>query len=87
MDTKKVLVFNAELQKETEHTLDIDGNGEIVLTCVENGHFIKFPAGTTADQLKVLLVVHKQQNEGQLSVAAIDAEKQKLIDALTAPQA
>jgi hypothetical protein len=78
-DGKQVLVFNADLQKETEHTVDVDDNGEIVLTCSENGRTLKFPAGTTGAQLKQLLAKHKKANEGQKTVAALDAKKAALL--------
>ena len=101
---KTILVFCAEEQKETEHTLDIAGNGEIVLTCkghpdntrilttknpdgteteskeiIPCGRFLKFPKGTTAEELKTLLAKHEASNEGQLSQAKLDAEKEKLL--------
>ena len=76
---KTILVFCAEEQKETKHTLDIAGNGEIVLTCVTDGRSLKFPKGTTADGLKELIAKHKISNEGQISQAKLDAEKEKLI--------
>jgi len=81
-EQKTILVFNASLQKETEHSIDIDGNGEIVLTCIENGRFIKFPAGTTAEQLKELLAAHKESNHGQVTQEALDAQKEELISKL-----
>lgn len=81
-DQKTILAFNADLQREAEHTLDIDQNGEIVLTCVENGRFLKFPAGTSADDLKALLAKHKEENEGQVTVEAMEAKKAEILEAL-----
>lgn len=78
----KILVFNAGLQKETEHVLDIDGAGEIVLTCTETGRVLKFPKGTTGAELKVLLAEHKAVNEGDITVEAIEEQKAKLIEDL-----
>lgn len=81
----KIKVFCAGEQKETDYNLDIDGNGEIVLTCTSNvgteeepkvcGRFLKYPKGTDATKLKVLLEKHKEVNEGD--VLAEDIEKQK----------
>lgn len=76
---KTILVFSAELQKETEHTVDIDGAGEVLLTCTETGRFLKFPRGTSAEELKALLAKHKEANEGQISQASIEADKENLI--------
>jgi hypothetical protein len=81
-NTQTILVFNADLQRESPHTLTIDGNGEVILTCTENGRFLKFPKGTTADELRALLTEHKNANEGQISVASIEAAQEELISAL-----
>lgn len=77
-ETKTVLVFCANEQKETAHTVDIDGNGEVVLTCA-CGRFLKFPADTDSETLKKYIIAHREQNSGQLSVEAIEAHKAKLI--------
>jgi len=86
MDTdtsKKVVMFDASLQKDCDHTIDIDGAGEIVLTSVESGHFVKFPAGTDAAQLAELIAAHKAANEGQITQASIEEKKAALIAGLT----
>lgn len=90
--TKTLKVFCAAQQAETDYVLDIDGNGEIVLTCSfavgteeapqECGRTLKFPAGTDAARLKELLDAHKAANEGQVSAEAIEAKKKELLDAL-----
>lgn len=80
-EDKKVVMFCANEQAETDHTLDIDGNGEIVLTC-GCGRFIKLPATTDAAGLKAYIDAHKTANEGQISVASMDAKKAALLDAL-----
>lgn len=74
-----ILVFCAECQKEVPHTIDIDGNGEIVLTSEVTGKFLKFPKGTTGAELKVLLEKHKEDNQGQISVAKLEAHKAQLL--------
>lgn len=79
---KTILVFDAETQAEVAHTIDIDGAGEIVLTNPENGRFLKFPRGTTAEELKALLEKHKEANIGQVSQASIDEHKEKLLEDL-----
>lgn len=84
-EQKTILVYSVELQKETEHTLKIDSNGEIVLTCLETGRFLKFPKGTTADELKEKIAAHKTANEGQISMAVLEAEEKALLDAFTVP--
>ncbi len=82
--TKTILAFCANEQKHTNHALDIDGAGEIVLTC-ECGRFIKFPKGTTPEELKKLLEDHTVANVGQISMEAIEAEKAKLLEAFGEP--
>lgn len=92
-ELKTISVFCAAQQKETEHSFDIDANGELVLTCTLNigteeapqacGRFIKYPKGTTADDLKSHLVAHKEANMGQVSAEALEAEKQAILDEMT----
>jgi hypothetical protein len=79
MDNTKITVFCANEQVETSHTVDIDDSGEVVLTCVTCGRFLKFPRGTTATDLKALLVAHKENSSDQISVASIEAEKASLL--------
>ena len=98
-EIKTIEVFCATEQIETPHVIDIDGNGEVILTCTtqhgvdENekpilcGRFLKFPAGTTAETLKELLATHKKVNEGQVSVEGIEKEKEALIEGLTETEA
>ena len=81
-EPKTILAFSAELQCETPHTLDIDTNGEIVLTCTETGRSLKYAPGTTPEKLKELLAAHKAANEGQITTAAIEAQKEELLSAL-----
>ena len=82
-DEKKVVVFCANEQADTEHTLDMDGNGEVVLTCA-CGRFIKLPADTTPESFKAYIAAHKEANMGQISQESIDAKKAELLDSLTA---
>lgn len=80
-DAKTITFFCANDQAETAHTLDIDGNGEVVLTCA-CGRFIKLPKGTTAEQLQQYAADHKAGNAGQVSVEKVEAEKAKLLESL-----
>lgn len=80
-EKKTILVFCAEEQADTDHVLDIDGVGEIVLTC-DCGRFLKFPAGTTSEDLKAYIAKHRASNQGQVSVAAIEAYKADLLAGL-----
>lgn len=79
---KLILLYNATLQKDTEHTVEIDGNGEIILTCVENGHFIKLPAGTNSEGLKAYIEAHKDLNSSQVTVESLEAKKKELLEGL-----
>ena len=82
MATKNTItMFDAELQRDAEHTLTVDGNGEVVLTSVETGRFVKLPKGTTPDELKAYVEAHKAANMGQVSVASIEAKEQELLSA------
>ena len=80
---KPISVFNAELQKETSHELNIADNGEILLVDIETGHTLKLPAGTDPNGLKAFVIAHKKANEGQLTRASIEENKSKLLQALT----
>lgn len=79
---KKVAVFCASEQKETQHVLDIDGNGEILLTCSGCERFLKLPSSTTAESLKAFIESHKASNEGQITKASLDAKKEELMASL-----
>lgn len=82
MDTQDtVVLFCANEQAETPHVLDIDGMGEILLTC-GCGRCIKLPADTDAAGIKAYAEAHKLGNEGQISVASIEAKKAELLAAL-----
>lgn len=84
-----MIMFCARQQRDTTHELDIDGNGEIVLTCTENvgtekepeicGRFVKLPAGTDAEGVKAYVAAHKESNQGQVSVEAAEAKKAQLL--------
>ncbi len=79
---KTIAVFDAETQADVQYTVDIDDVGEIVLTNPTSGRFLKYPAGTTGDQLKALLAAHKAANEGQKTAAAIQEAKDKLLEGI-----
>ena len=77
-EEKKISIFCANEQVDTDHTLDIDGNGEVVLTC-GCGRFVKLPKETTVDSLKAYIEAHKAANMGQISQESIDAKKDELL--------
>lgn len=60
-------IFNARLQRETIHTLVVDGNNEIVATCQETGHQLKFP-NVSEEAFNALVEAHKTNNEGQVVI-------------------
>lgn len=92
MTEKTILVFCAREQKATAHTLDIDGNGEIILTCTANvgteeksescGRFIKLPKDTTSAELKTYIAAHQTANEGHITQESLDAKKAELMAGL-----
>lgn len=95
---KTIDIFCANEQAETPHQIEIDGVGEVILTCLSEvivgkdteekdvlrpcGRFLKFPKGTNGKDLKEYIATHKNVNEGQVSVESIEKAKQKLIDEL-----
>lgn len=80
--TQKIVMFDASLQRECDHTIDIDGNGEIVLTSVESGSFVKLPADTDAAGLASFVAAYKSANEGQVSIASLEQKKAALLAGL-----
>jgi hypothetical protein len=56
--------FNAKTQELEDVVFSLDLNNDIICT-FEDGHFIKFPAGSTKDEILDLLALHEAQNEGQ----------------------
>lgn len=78
------MVFNAELQKETPHTISLNpnGDGEIIFTCTETGRAIKVPAGLSKEEVDAFLVKHKEANVGQVSMEEYQKQEQELIDLL-----
>jgi len=79
------LIFCANEQKETEHNLEVDSNGEIVATC-DCGRFIKLPAGVTATEAETIIIKHKEANtlsEEQANIEKNRQASQVTIDALT----
>lgn len=79
-------------QADTEHSLIIDGTGEIVMTCMTQtgteeapatcGSFFKLPKGSTVADIKAFLVQYKASNEGQIPVASIEGLQDELINGL-----
>src|SRR3954462_2723955 len=57
-------VFNAKTQQLEEVEFSVDKNNEILAT-FPDGHFLKFPAGSTEAEVKDLLEAHHASNEGQ----------------------
>lgn len=59
------MIFNAQLQKETEQELIVDENNEILATCKETGRQLKFP-NVSEVEFEELVARHKATNEGQV---------------------
>lgn len=79
---KTVEMFCANDQVETAHILDIDGNGEILITCSVCGRFTKLPEGTDAKGVKEYIESHKESNIGQRSVESIEKKKAEILESL-----
>lgn len=78
---KTVSLFCAAEQMDTDHAVDFDEMGEIILTC-ECGRFLKLPKGTKAKELKDFVEAHKAVNQGQISTASLEAQKEELLNDL-----
>jgi hypothetical protein len=57
-------VFNTFTQLEEDVTWSVDGNDEIVAT-FSDGHFLKFPGGTTEEQLQEMVDATEKAGQGQ----------------------
>lgn len=77
-----IQMFDASLQRECDHTVDIDGNGEVVLTSVESGRFVKLPKGTDADGVRAYIAAHRSANEGQVTQEMIEEQKAAILAGL-----
>lgn len=80
-------IFCANEQIATPHKGEVDGNGEFVFTCQNEGcgRFIKFPSDVTPEQFNQLLDLHEQHNTGQVSVEVQNKKLEALLGALEAP--
>lgn len=84
-------VFNAKTQQLEDVTWSVDKNGEVVCTFAD-GHFYKFPAGSSKAEIEEYVAKHEQQNAGQVVItpemeaaqAEADAAAKALIDELNA---
>lgn len=65
-------IFCTREQTETEHSMTLDQNGEIVARCA-CGHFIKLP-NVTGKELTDLIDLHAESNQGQQLVEEDQAE-------------
>lgn len=69
-------VFNPKSQKNQNVKWTVDANGEIVCT-FPDGHFLKFPAGTSQGELNRLVKKHEKVNKGQeIITPEMEAERE-----------
>lgn len=73
---KKVIAFNAITQQDEEAIVTIDNNGEFVFTFADKS-FFKLPGDLTKKQIFEALEKEKLSNEGQVSMAKIEADNAK----------
>lgn len=73
MDNKKI--FCAAEQKNTNHSLVLDHNEEIVARCVDCGSFLKFPNVPDKD-LDDLIALNEEANKGQVIVESTPAPEE-----------
>ena len=67
-------IFDASIQKEVPHKLEVDQNGEIVATSTESDRSIKFPSGLTHAQFEKAIADHKKGTEGQQVISKEELE-------------
>lgn len=84
-------LFNATTQQDEDVTWSADHNHEIIATFA-NGHFYKFPAGSTIEEVQAHATAIKESSQGQeiitpeMEAAAAEEAKvsQDLVDQLNA---
>lgn len=76
---KVITVFCANDQVEQPHEVNIDTNGEWLLTCTNCQRTLKFPVTFSAQDIKDSLAEHKAVNEGQITQEIIDKKINELI--------
>lgn len=79
------MIFDPVLQKDVPHTISLNpnGNGELIFTSTESGHFLKFPAGLSKEDVEKLIVKHKESNAGQVTMEKFKEAENKLVDAFS----
>lgn len=73
---KVITAFNAITQKDEEAVVTIDNNGEFVFTFADKS-FFKLPGDLSKKELMEALQKEKEMNEGQVSMAKLEAENNK----------
>lgn len=73
---KKVIAFNAITQKDEEAIVTIDVNGEFVFKFADKS-FFKLPGHLNKKQIFEALEKEKKNNEGQVSMAQVEADNSK----------
>ncbi len=65
-NTKPVkMIFNVELGRLAEYTLEVDGNNEILARCLDNNDFLKFPNVSEAE-VDALIEAHDAESMTQV---------------------
>lgn len=68
-------------QKRTPHSFAVDGNGELIATCVCK-HALKFPVGISLDELNGLIDLHHEHNQSVVTADMV-AQSAKVADSAT----
>jgi uncharacterized Zn finger protein len=77
----KKIIYCADCEKETIHTLDIQGaSNDIALICSECGHVTKFPR-VSPEELTALIAEHKEANDRPIDRTPLlsDVEKEEAL--------
>ena len=79
MSTNTLEIFNVALQEVTDWTVDVDGSGEVILTCTADGHFVKFPADATVEDIKAWVADHNKTAPTLVTQKALDEKKATIL--------
>ena len=65
----------AQCRADTEQTMTLDKNREVVATCPTCGRQLKFPLAGSPAELDALIAAHKASSAGQITVEMAEAEQ------------
>lgn len=73
------LIYNVDLGKEVEYTLEVDDNNEVLAKSTENGHFLKFP-NVSEEEIDDLIEKHNAEASTQVKKQPLFGGKVKPVE-------